>query len=94
MPDSRVGMRRICQSVSASDWTRIFSWAKSDGAVKVDEGLDEPLVGGNVVSGQQDCLAGEGGFDGVVGGRGFAGLGLGTGRLLAVGAVGGGLSGR
>ena len=31
---------------------------------------------------------GEGGFDGVVGGLGFASFGFGTGRKLAVGAVG------
>ena len=54
----------------------------------VDEG-DEGLIGGDVVSGQDDGAAGETGFEGVVGGNEFPLLGFRTRGRLGVGSVGG-----
>jgi len=50
--------------------------------------LGELFVGGCVIGRQKNGLASEGGFDGVVGGLGFASIRLGTGAGLAVGAIG------
>ena len=58
------------------------------GEFLVDEG-DEGLIGGDVVSGQDDGAAGETGFEGVVGGDEFALFRFRAGLRLGVGAVGG-----
>ena len=49
------------------------------------------FVGGDIVRGQQDGLAGEAGFDGVEGGFGAAFGSDGAGAFLSVGAIGGAL---
>ena len=51
---------------------------EGDGLVVSDEDLAEFFVFGDVVSRQKNGLAGEGGFDGIMGDFGLAGFGLGS----------------
>jgi hypothetical protein len=56
--------------------------------VIIEKAVDVPFVGRYVVGRQQDSVAGEAGFDGVVRGLGFTRLGDGPGGFLGVGLVG------
>jgi len=58
------------------------------GVMPIDQGLDERSIGGDLVGGEQDGWAGEGGPNGVMGGLGLNGLGFGTRGKLALGAIG------
>ena len=75
--------------IGIGDRLNQLGFADADGLEFADEAINILFVGGGIVGGQQDGAAGEGGFESVGGGLGFAFRGAGAGGEGGVGAIGG-----